>query len=224
MRGKTKFGERGIQIGILVSVLTLLVAGGVAAAQDIATKGAIGGKVLDATGAVVPGASITVSGATGERTTVSNAVGDFEVGNLIPGTYTVKAELSGFRTISVSNVEVFVGKTTALRLTLEVGDITQVVEVVATAQASVDLSSTAIGANLNDTLYQNIPLQRSVTSLFYLSPGVTDSLEGGVANPSVSGGSALDNLYVADGVNITDSAFGGLGVVFPFLWNVGRRD
>jgi hypothetical protein len=41
---------------------------------------------------------------------------------------------------------------------------------------------------------------------------VADSGKGGVANTSISGGSALDNLYVADGVNITDSAFGGLGV------------
>jgi hypothetical protein len=51
-----------------------------------------------------------------------------------------------------------------------------------------------------------------VTSLFYLAPGATDSLGGGRANPSISGGSALDNQYIADGVNITDSAFGGLGV------------
>src|SRR5262249_61879154 len=43
-------------------------------------------------------------------------------------------------------------------------------------------------------------------------PGVTESQRGGKANPSISGGSALDNSYIADGVNITDSAFGGLGV------------
>src|SRR5581483_9340741 len=49
-------------------------------------------------------------------------------------------------------------------------------------------------------------------SLFYVAPGATNSGGAGQSNPSVSGASGLENLYVADGVNITDSAFGGLGV------------
>jgi hypothetical protein len=87
--------------------------------------------------------------------------------------------------------------------------------------AAVDTTSTAIGSNLNNQLYENIPLQRTVTSLFYLTPGVTDSLGGGAANPSISGGSALDNLYVADGVNITDASFGGLGVFSRMYGTLG---
>jgi hypothetical protein len=189
----------------------LLASTGLALGQDIATKGAIGGKVADSTGAVVPNAKVTVTGPTGERVAIANEAGDFELTNLIPGRYNVKAELSGFKSTVVPDVEVFVGKTSSLKLTLEAGSITEVVEVTAGA-ATVDTASTAVGANLNDQLYQNLPLQRSVTSLFYLAPGATDSLGGGRANPSISGGSALDNQYVADGVNITDSAFGGLGV------------
>src|SRR6185503_15612770 len=50
----------------------------------------------------------------------------------------------------------------------------------------------------------NVPVARGVSGLFYLAPGTTDSLGGGRDNPSISGGSALDNLYVADGVSITD--------------------
>ena len=179
--------------------------------QDLATKGSIGGRVVDSTGAAIPNAKITVTGATGERSVTANETGDFEVINLIPGNYNVRAEQSGFKKTTVPNVEVFVGKVSALRLTLEAGNVTEVIEVSA-GTATVDTTSTAIGSNLNDQLYQNLPLQRSVTSLFYLAPGATDSLLGGAANPSISGGSALDNLYIADGVNITDSAFGGLGV------------
>ncbi len=192
-------------------LLCLLASTGLALGQDIATKGAIGGKVADSTGAVVPNAKVTVTGPTGERVAIANEAGDFELTNLIPGKYNVKAEQSGFKSTVVPDVEVFVGKTSSLKLTLEAGSITEVVEVTAGA-ATVDTASTAVGANLNDQLYQNLPLQRSVTSLFYLAPGATDSLGGGRANPSISGGSALDNQYVADGVNITDSAFGGLGV------------
>src|SRR5262245_45851763 len=180
-------------------------------AQDTATKGGISGRVTDPTGAVLPNAKVTIGGPTGERVVNADAQGEFEIQNLIPGKYTVKVEQKGFKIVSLPNVEVYVGRTSAFKITLETGNISEVVEVTA-GTAAVDTTSTAIGANLNDQLYQNLPLQRGVASLFYLSPGVTDSLGGGVANPSISGGSALDNLYVADGVNITDASFGGLGV------------
>jgi hypothetical protein len=196
---------------LINSLLILVCIAGIGWAQDIATKGSISGKVTDATGAVIPNAKITISGPTGDRTVTANESGDFEVQNLTPGSYKVRAEQSGFKAVSVPDVVVNVGRSTALKLTLETGNITDVVEVTA-GTAAIDTSSTAVGGNFNDQLYENLPLQRSVTSLFYLAAGATDSLGGGTANPSISGGSALDNLYVADGVNITDASFGGLGV------------
>jgi Carboxypeptidase regulatory-like domain len=205
---------------ILSSFLIISCASSFGLAQDIATKGAISGRVTDPTGAVIPGAKVTISGETGTRAATANEQGEFEVQNLIPGGYTVKAEHTGFKTISVPNVQVYVGRTSSLKLTLEAGNITEIVEVSAGA-AGVDTTSTAIGSNLNDQLYQNLPIQRNVQSLFYLSPGATDSLGGGRANPSISGGSALDNLYIADGVNITDSAFGGLGVYARIYGTLG---
>src|SRR5207245_1032450 len=102
-----------------------------------------------------------------------------------------------------------VGKRSALAIKLEPGEITAVVNV--TAAQVINEASTAGGSNLNDQLFANIPVQRGVSGLFYLAPGTTDGLGGGRDNPSISGGSALDNLYIADGVNITDSAFGGIG-------------
>src|SRR5262245_53786137 len=198
-------------VSLLTSFAILLCISALVLAQDIATKGGISGRVTDSAGAAIANAKITITGPTGDRTVTANAEGDFELQNLTPGSYKVKVEQSGFKSINVPGIEVYVGKTSALKLTLEPGNISEVVQVTAGA-ATVDTSSTAIGSNLNDQLYQNLPLQRNVQSLFYLAPGSTDSLGGGRANPSISGGSALDNLYVADGVNITDSAFGGLGV------------
>jgi Ca-activated chloride channel family protein len=58
------------------------------------------------------------------------------------------------------------------------------------------VSPEAFGSNLNDHLYQNTPIQRSVNGLFYLSPSATNNLGGGAANPSVSGGSAGNNSNV----------------------------
>src|SRR5205814_8082833 len=92
----------------------------------------------------------------------------------------------------------------------QAGNISEVVTVTGGGEG-IDQGSTATSSNLNDQLFSNIPVGRAVSNLFYLAPGTTDGLGGGRDNPSISGGSALDNLYVADGVNITDSAFGGIG-------------
>ena len=170
----------------------------------------IGGTVTDAAGAAVPGAKIVVTGQTGERTGTTNENGIFRIENLEPGTYTVRVEQTGFKSAVANNVTVYVGRESTLNLKLEPGEITATVDVTA-AVGGIDQQSTSTGQNLNDQLFQNVPVQRQVSSLFYLSPGATDSINGGRDNPSVAGGSALDNLYIADGVNITNSAFGGIG-------------
>lgn len=194
----------------LIAVLCLGLAASATFAQDVQTKGTIGGTVTDTTGATVPGAKVTVTGQTGERTETTNDRGVFRIENLIPGTYTVKVEQTGFKSAVANNVTVNVGRESSLNLKLEPGEISATVDVTASAGA-VDLQSTATGQNLNDQLFSNVPVQRGVSSLFYLSPGASDSIGGGRDNPSIAGGSALDNLYVADGVNITNSAFGGVG-------------
>lgn len=199
---------------VLVSVTTSVLC------QDIATKGAIAGKVVDGAGAVLLNAKVSLSGPIGERVIVTSQSGEFEAQNLIPGIYQLKAEQPGFKAALVTDISVYVGRTTSLKLTLEAGSISEVVEVTGGAMA-IDNSSTAVGSNLNDNLYLNLPLGRGVASLFYLSPGVADSLLGGEANPSISGASALDNLYVVDGVNITDSAFGGIGTFSRMYGTLG---
>jgi len=179
------------------------------ALAQTATTGSIGGTVKDQNGAAIAGATITASGPLGERTATSDSSGAFRVEGLIPGSYNVKVSNTGFKTASVEAVTVLVGKESALSIKLEPGEVTAVVTV--TGAAAIDTAKTETSSNLNDQLFSNIPVQRAVSGLFYLAPGTTDGLGGGRDNPSISGGSALDNLYVADGVNITDSAFGGIG-------------
>jgi hypothetical protein len=180
-------------------------------AQESSVKGSLGGTVLDSSGAVVTKAKITLSGPTGDRTTTTDAEGRFGFDILTPGFYGVKAEMSGFKAIEVKKVEVFTNRQSTVRLTLEPGGTSEVVEVSASA-AGVDQASTGLNTNLNDTFYQQVPVGRNVTSLFYASAGVTQGGGTGAANPSIAGGSGLENQYVADGVNITDGAFGGIGV------------
>ncbi len=193
---------------LLACCLTLTAAS--VMAQDVLTKGSIGGTITDAAGAALPGATITATGQTGTRTATTNDDGVFKIDNLERGTYNVRVEQTGFKSALANNVTVNVGRESTINLKLEPGEITATVDVTANV-GGIDQQSTATGQNLNDQLFQNVPVQRQVSSLFYLSPGATDSINGGRDNPSIAGGSALDNLYVADGVNITNSAFGGIG-------------
>jgi hypothetical protein len=192
-------------IAVCLSLATASVFG-----QDVQTKGTIGGTITDQAGAAITGAKVVVTGGQAERTATTNDNGIFRIENLEPGLYTVRVEQAGFKAAVANDVTVNVGRESTLNLKLETGEITATVDVTATA-GGIDQQSTSTGQNLNDQLFQNIPVQRQVSSLFYLSPGATDSINGGRDNPSIAGGSALDNLYVADGVNITNSAFGGIG-------------
>src|SRR5260370_29110393 len=126
-----------------------------AAAQDISTKGSISGTVVDSTGAVVPGATVTVTGAIGERSVVTDTRGSYDVSNLIPGKYTVKASLTGFKVASVSDVTVYVGKATSVRLALTTGHISQTTEILGGA-VEIDTANTPVAAHIHSQLFQNL--------------------------------------------------------------------
>src|SRR3954471_9269393 len=178
---------------------------------ESSVRGNLAGTVVDSSGAVVTGAKVTISGATGTKSDTTNQDGGFLFPLLSPGFYSVKVEKGSFKTADVKGVEVVTGKTSNVRVGMVAGQQTEVVEVLGSA-ITVDTTSTAVAANLTDTFYQSVPVARGVTGLFYASPGVVNGgVAGGAANPSIGGSSSLENLYVADGVSITDGAFGGIG-------------
>ena len=211
--------SKRILLGLLITAL-LLFLGLPGFAQESTVKGNLAGVVLDSSGAVVQGATVTLAGPTGNRTAKTDVDGKFIFAALTPGVYGVKVEQSGFKAADVKGIEVATGRTSSLRMQLEPGAVSETVEVSATA-VTVDTTSTATGANLNDAFYASVPVPRNVSGLFYVAPGVADSGQAGRANPSISGGSGLENLYVADGVNITDPAFGGLGIFTRTYGSVG---
>jgi Carboxypeptidase regulatory-like domain len=197
----------------LLVVVALFLGMGIATqAQDQGSShGNLSGVVLDATKATVAGAQVTILGPIGTQTQTSNDQGTFLFSTLIPGFYTVKVQKLGFKVASVPATEVLINKTTSLEISLETGEVSQTVEVTA-ATVTVDTSSTSVNSEFSDSFYSKIPLGRGVSSLFYLAPGVTSGIGTGTENPSISGASGLENLYVADGVSINDPAFGGIGV------------
>src|SRR5712691_1366261 len=181
-------------------------------AQDQGSaRGNLGGLVYDATRSLVPGAQVTITGPIGSLTQNTTAEGSFLFSTLIPGNYAVKVKKTGFKVASIKTAEVLINKTTSVEVTLETGQVSEVVEVSAAA-TTVDTSASSVNSDFSDDFYSKIPLGRGVSSLFYLAPGVTSGGGTGRENPSISGSTGLENLYVADGVSINDPAFGGIGV------------
>jgi hypothetical protein len=200
-----------------------------AVAQDqSAVTGGLNGALTDSTGAAVSGAKVTVTGPQGTITTVSDRNGRFSVTNLHPGFYDVTAEKAGFSTTTAKHSEVTVSVASSLNLQLAVGSESTTVEVNAEA-VPVDTESTAITSALTDTFYNSIPMPRNVTAIFYAAPGVqagqvngTPGQVGpGANNPSIGGASGLENLYVVDGVTITDQAFGSIGTFNRYHGSLG---
>ena len=192
-------------------LLPLVFASGSWAQDQSAARGNLSGLVFDATKATVPGAQVTITGPIGSLTQTTTDQGSFLFSALIPGFYTIKVQKTGFKVASIPATEVLINKTTSVEVTLETGEITQTVEVSA-ATVTVDTSTTAVNSEFSDSFYSKIPVSRGVSGLFYLAPGVTSGVGTGTQNPSISGSSGLENLYVADGVSINDPAFGGIGV------------
>jgi Carboxypeptidase regulatory-like domain len=191
---------------------------GVATAQET-TSGSLTGQVLDNQGAAVPGATVSISSSQGTRTVVTDSNGKFFAPFLTPGKYGVKVELAGFSPVEQKNIDVRLGQRVDLNFSLKVGDIQEVVEVIGTAP-TVDTNSTTVGGVLDSDTLKKLPVGRNFTDTLYLVPGVSDSGRVGAANPSVAGGTGLENNYVVDGVNITNTGYGGVGsysIVFGSL-------
>lgn len=179
-------------------------------AQDI-TKGSISGVVRDPSGAVVPGAPVKLSSPYGDRTTTTNSAGAYSFQNLVVGTgYSVTVSQPGFSSASSRNLEVGLNQTTNADIALEVGTAAQSVDVTASSTA-IDMTTTTIGANIDEDLYKNVPIGRNISAVMAMAPGVDDSVGAGAANPSINGASGLENEYIVNGADTTDPGFGGFG-------------
>jgi len=204
---------------VLMQVVLLAFAATAAHAQQ--TTGTIAGRVIDVQGLVVPGVTVTVKSEQGTKTAVTDADGRFSVPFLTPGAYALHAELQGFKAVDRSGLAVHLGQTVDVPVTLEVGAVSESVDVTATAP-TIAATGTTIGASLDSATLSALPVGRRFSDTLYLAPGVSSSGSLGYANPSVSGASGLENQYVVDGVNITNGGYGALGsysIIFGSLGN-----
>jgi hypothetical protein len=206
--------KRNILLVLAITVASLQ-------AQDI-TKGSIAGVVRDASGAVVANAKVRLTSPFGVHTTTTGNTGDYAFSNLAVGAgYAVTVEQAGFTTAKLTNLSIGANQRATADITLQIGATTTLVDVVAAGAEAIDYATTTMGANIDQSLYQNIAVGRTVSSIVLLAPGVTDGGGTGVANPSINGASGLENQYIINGANVTDPGYGGFGTYTQNFGSLG---
>jgi hypothetical protein len=195
--------------GVVLRILLVLGMGvSVARAQSI--QGTILGTVRDSTGALIPGSTVTVRNVeTGfTRTGTTEANGSYRFPALSVGTYEIRAQQEGFQAELRTNVALTVGQEAVVNFSLQVGAITQTVEVVGEAPL-VNTTNATLGALVNSQQITDLPLNgRNYNDLTLLQPGVVSQQ---VDNKSISsrgdwisinGAPLRSNNYMMDGAPI----------------------
>ncbi|HKW35072.1 MAG TPA: carboxypeptidase-like regulatory domain-containing protein [Candidatus Acidoferrum sp.] len=175
-----------------------------AAIGQSSDAGTVSGTVTDSSGAAVPGATVyLVDVATGStRPTTTNDTGAYALPYVKPGTYNVKISKQGFKTTVVSNQVVEVGRQTTVNAVLDIGSVSQTVEVTVTVGSELQTMDATVGASLSGETLINLPnLSRDASTLAVLQPGQN-------INGNVGGAASDQNSFQLDGGFATDDMSG----------------
>lgn len=214
--------------GVLVCVLAWIGGAWLAAPASAQIQtGSILVHVADEQGALLPGATITISSealVAGQTSGTTDEGGAYRFPSLSPGTYTVKIELSGFQTLIREGIPVLVGQTAPIDITMKVASVQEVVTVAGDA-STVDTTSANVSVNLSETLLQNTPGGRDIWAVLeYKVPGLVMSrpdvggTQGGLQGTySARGTASAQNSQFLNGVNVGDpAAIGAAGYYYDF--------
>jgi len=208
-----------------------------AAAQEI--TGTLNGTVRDASGAVVPGATVTISDPTKDdvviRTLTTNDDGAFSAPNLQSGIYTVAVEAANFKRAVNTDIKLDVGQRRTVDVALEAGNISETVTVEADAVA-VNLTTPTAGTTISGDQVRELSINnRNFVQLITLAPGVSANLSDqvfvGTTNPdgqanivaiSVNGARSSQNTYTVDGADITDRGSNLTIQAYPSVDSIGE--
>ena len=200
---------------VRVSLLLMLLLGSAAVLLAQTPTAQITGRVTDATDAVIPGAEVSVrnTGTGTTRQTVANDTGNYTIPLLDPGSYEVTVTQDGFRPISQRGLTLNVGQAARIDFVMEVGAVTETIEITAAAPL-VDSERSALGSVVENRSVVNLPLNgRETTTLALLVAGVVPGPNtGGTSgrNPAVlfiNGGRGNTSDILADGISLTMPEF-----------------
>ena len=204
----------------LLLVSLLLACGPVIVAQELTTA-TIVGVVQDVSGAVVPGATITITNkSTGAQRTVNvGESGEFSVPGLQPSTYNIKVEKTGFSTYLMTDLELKINQVARIDVKLQAGQVTETVTVTGGA-ALLETDTGAVGQVIDEQRVRELPLNgRNLTQLAALSAGISPkSFERGSQYGgrdqyvTVEGGRDSSTNYLVDGVMARSLRFNNLSL------------
>lgn len=210
----------------VLGACTLLLVLSLAAVPALAQVGGGGltGRVKDPTGAVLPGVTVTArnEATNAVRSAVTNDNGIYRIPGLPPGMYELKFELPGFKVLVSSGNEVTVGQFTTVNVTLEVGEIQEVVTVTGVA-AAVNTEDSQPSTLIADEQITELVLNgRNVYALALVAPGVVPAMgtvaqSGGAFSESfmAAGTRARGNNFTLDGVSNTNDGISGIPTLTP---------
>src|SRR5436309_6212570 len=211
-----------------VLVVAVLAVSVLAAAQAFAqgggasTTGSINGKIVDSSGAVLPGVTVTASSPSlmGVQTAVSDTSGNYRFPALPPGTYTVTFELPGFNTLKRENILISMGFTAAVNAELAVASLQETVTVTGDSPV-IDTSNTRVQQNFKLEALQDIPNARDMWSLLAVTPAVQMSRidvggnRAGTQTGYTAYGYSGQNRVLVEGINTTEGT-SGAGFYFDY--------
>jgi hypothetical protein len=168
-----------------------------------ATTGTVTGKIVDSSGAVLPGVTVSLQSGEvlGQFSAVSGADGAFRVSNLPPATYDVRAELSGFQTV-IQKVSVRLNAVTDVTFTMSVGSVSETINVTGEAPI-VDPERAGLSVNINNQALTSVPVttNRRFQDAWLVVPGVA-------INPATQELTGSERRTSLDGADVTDP-YGG---------------
>ncbi len=201
----------------VIEVLLFLIGVGSACLAQTSDTATIIGAVTDSSGAAVSGAVIELTDQSSRQTRrqTANAEGQYTITSVLPGTYRVSATAPGFRQSIVAAMTVDLAKSYVLNFSLEIGAITDTVEVKASAAVELQTLDSTVGAVIKgDSLLRMPSINRSSLTFFALQPitapsrGVVVLSAGQDLGGSVSGARADENTFTIDGIDVSDYTAG----------------
>jgi hypothetical protein len=176
------------------------------------TTGTIEGTIVDEKNQSLPGVTVEASSASlqGTKVAASDANGNFRLVFLPPGSYMVHFSLHGFAAQEQTGINVGLGRTVTLHVTMHSAFKEEVV--VSGAAPIIDTTSTEVGTNVDAKDFTNLPMQRNFASVILIAPGTAQDAVG----VTVYGSTGAENGYFIDGINTTGVGWGLQGKVLNF--------
>jgi hypothetical protein len=191
--------------------------------------GEITGTVTDKSGAGIPGAAVTISAPDRGfvRHTTTNSTGNYSFPALIYGNYDLAVSAKGFQTYSATGIVLESAEMQRVNVVLNVGEVSQTVNVQGSSIAKVELENATVGSTVNATQVKQLELNgRNFSQLIALVPGVVNTGETdaqtvgvyeGIGSYNVNGGRGTENDWEVDGANVEDNGSNGTLNVYPSI-------